>query len=322
MPSKEMMSKCHVISVISNPVRYRSRYDLYEQFERHMEASGAQLHVVELAFGDRPYEIDPDPAHTQLIRFRTLEEVWAKENLINLAISRLPEDWQYVLWVDADVHFTDPHWLTESVQALQHWHVIQLFSEAIDLGPKNEVMQVHTGFVKAYFDNGFKNPNKKGNGTDYYGYGGKRGSHCHPGFCWGATRYAIDSLGGLIDWAILGSGDHNMALALIGEAEKTFPGTIHDRYKAKILRWQDRALKYIQKDIGYLHGVITHAWHGKKADRGYIDRWKILLDNEFDPDADLKRDSQGLIGLTERNHRLRDEIRAYFRSRREDSIDL
>lgn len=318
-PSQDMMSKMHVITVISNPVRYHSRYELYQNFKQHMEASGANLWTVEIAFGDRPFEITT--GLRQEIQFRSFDEIWHKENMINLAMARLPHNWEYVAWVDADIMFQNPYWLTETVQQLQHYMVVQLFANAVDLGPRHEIMQTHRGFIKGYFDEGFKFPNNRNADWSYYGYG-PNGSFAHPGYAWAARREAIEHLGGLIDFAVLGSGDHHMACAFIGEAEKTFPSKIHSRYAQKILRWQERALKYLHRDIGYVDGTISHYFHGKKVDRKYKDRWAILVDNNFDPDLDLKRDSQGLYVWTDNNHKIRDAVRAYNRGRNEDSIDV
>jgi hypothetical protein len=51
-------------------------------------------------------------------------------------------------------------------------------------------------------------------------------------------------------------------------------------------------------------------------------RWRILLDNNFDPRTDISRDWQGVYQLTGNKPRLRDQIRAYFRDRNEDSPEL
>ena len=57
-----------------------------------------------------------------------------------------------------------------------------------------------------------------------------------------------------------------------------------------------------------------------------MDRWKILTENQFNPNTDIKRDWQGLFQLEDhgdmRSIKLRDDIRKYFRARNEDSIDL
>lgn len=41
--------------------------------------------------------------------------------------------------------------------------------------------------------------------------------------------------------------------------------------------------------IGYVRSAIAHFWRGRQSDRGYTTRWKLLVDNDFDPDTDLTR---------------------------------
>jgi len=70
----------------------------------------------------------------------------------------------------------------------------------------------------------------------------------------------------------------------------------------------------------------VHYWHGRKVDRRYWDRWKAIVQNQFNPNLDLKYDWQGCLQLVDRGERrsiaLRDDARRYFRARNEDSIDL
>lgn len=316
--------KLHVIAVISNPVRYRTRYNLYENFKKQMLDAGVNLITVELALGDRPFAVTTREDANN-IQFRNVEECWQKEAMINVGISRLPDDWQYVAWIDSDVQFARPDWAAETVHQLQHYKVVQMFSHAIDLGPDYQPLQRHRGFMAMWHENGFKRP--EGAGYSYYAYSRKPNSSTfwHPGYCWAACRDAIDDLGGLMDFPILGSADHHMAMALIGCAEKTYPSTVTQEYKNKTLIWQDRATKHIKQDVGYVDGTIYHYFHGKKQSRGYESRWNILTENQFNPETDIKRDWQGLWQLVEdspRQWRIRDQIRAYFRSRNEDDISL
>ncbi len=301
----------HVVTVISNPIRFKSRYALYEKFKNQVACSGAKLWTVEIAFGDRPFEVTEagNPYHLQL---RSFEELWHKENMLNLMIQRLPLDWEYVAWVDADILFHRPDWVEETVHQLQHYMVIQMFSHAIDLCPNYKCMKQHNGFVWSYFQNNFEAPK---------GYGYKKYGLWHPGFAWAARREAIDMLGGLIDFGILGAGDRHMATALIGCVEDSVPPNIGKAYLNELKIWEKRAAK-LDKDIGYMEGTISHYWHGKKKDRRYTERWKILIDNEYDPDTDIKRDWQGLWQLAGNKQKLRDQIRSYFRARNEDSIDV
>jgi hypothetical protein len=87
------------------------------------------------------------------------------------------------------------------------------------------------------------------------------------------------------------------------------------------------ALALLAADAPRLHGGLgLHYFHGAKRQRGYADRWRILAENRFNPDDDLSRDAQGLYQLMDRheprNVRLRDQLRHYFRSRNEDSIEV
>lgn len=300
--------KLHVVTCISNPVRYSSRYRLYQHFAKHMSDSGAILHTVEMAFGQREHAItDPSNAHhTQL---RSDHELWHKENMLNLVIQRLPHDWEYVAWIDADILFHRLDWVSETLEQLQHYQFLQLFSHATDLSPTFEPLGKHQcGFVYDYYHN----PDKMKQG----GYA----SFSHPGYAWAARREALDACGGLIDIGILGSGDRHMACAMIGKAEHSFNSGVHPNYKNAVMEWQRRCERHTKRNIGYVSGAISHFYHGSKSNRGYKDRWKILVEHQYDPYCDIRRDAQGLYQLDENKIGLRDDVRRYFRSRQEDCI--
>lgn len=304
--SMKKPSTLHIVTAISNPCRYASRYHLYNHFAKMVKDAGGNLITVELAFGNRPWVVtsSDNENHVQL---RSSHELWHKENMLNVGIQRLPQDWEYVAWVDADVHFARPDWIVETLNQLQHHKVVQMFATAQDLGPYYEPLGQHYGFAYSYLNN------LKGN-KDY--------SNWHPGFAWAARREAIDAVGGLIDHAILGAGDRHMAHALVGKAHMTLNSKLSNNYKQEVLLWQEYAERYINRNIGYVPGLLLHHWHGKKRDRRYAERWSILVKNQYDPMLDLKRDWQNLWQLTDRNIKLRDDLRNYFRSRNEDSIDL
>jgi hypothetical protein len=310
--------KLHVIAVISNPVRYVSRYELYKKFVEHCATQPlVELHTVELAFGRRPFEIT-DASNPNHIQLRTYEEIWHKENMINLAVQRLPADWKYVAWIDADVEFQRKDWAAETMQQLQHYMVVQMFQQAIDLGPYGEAFAMHQGFAWSYVSGKPKPERRKPGGYSY--------PHWHPGYAWAMRREAWDALGGLYDVSILGSGDHLMAWAMIGQGMDWLPTTMSDGYRKSLDDWQTRCDRLLNRDIGYVNGTLVHFFHGKKRDRKYQDRWKILSDAQFDPFVDIKRDWQGLYSLdmdgSARMNKLRDDLRGYFRARNEDSVDM
>ena len=293
----------HVIAVLSNPVQYKRRYELHNDFcQRMKQYPEINLITVELQQKNRPFVTDAT------IKLRTNHELWYKENLINYAVqTHLPEDWEYMAWIDSDIDFENPHWVKDTVERLQTYKVVQLFTHAIDLGPNQETLDVHTGFAYQFV-----------NGETYHSK--NYGKFWHPGYAWAITKEAYNQIGGLIDFAILGSADNHMAMAFIGQVEKSFNSKLHPNYKQMCMNFQKRCEIHIQHDIGFIHGTIKHYWHGDKNNRKYQERWQIMVRHQFDPLFDIKKDCKNLWQLETNKPNLRNDLRSYFRGRNEDAV--
>lgn len=296
-----------VILVYSNPLGLRSRRRLFHLAERHMLDSGVRLTRIECAYGTLPFELEPR-SDAGLVRVRAKTLVWNKENLINVAIKRLPSDWHSLAWIDADVVFRSPSWAADTLRALQHYPVVQPWGNCYDLGPHGEHLELHHSFCRLWHEQKVVNPHWS---RDY--------TYPHPGYAWAARRDALEQVGGLIDVGALGAGDHHMAYALIGRVRETAPMGVTEGYIRPLFGWQERA-KAFGQHLGYVAGTIEHHWHGPKAARGYVDRWKIVVDNAFDPATDLVKNADGVNELTLNKPKLRRDIDLYFRSRREDEM--
>jgi hypothetical protein len=308
----------YVITTVFNSPRFRSRWKLYEDFVLHCEQAGAILYTVEVAFGDRDFAVtQPDnPRHLQL---RTWHELWLKENAINLGVQRLPRDWKKVAWVDADVLFTRPDWADETKHALEHWPIVQMWSQLHDTNADHELIGTIRSFGDFWLQNG---PSSKTIHGAVYPYYPRRGYPGAPGLAWAARREAWDILGGLIDCCIVGAGDWYMAHALTGQSDRV----VRKDQKLlghKIRQWERRAAngrwneRPILGNLGVVKGVVIHHYHGEKKFRRYREREQIL--KKFDPSLDLKRDWQGLLQITDRDPQLRRDLNRYFHERKEDS---
>lgn len=316
-----------VVTVVSNPIRYKRRFELYYRFARMCECAGVNLITVEQAFGDRDFLLTDknNPRHVQV---RSVEELWHKENMINIGIKhgrREIPGVKYVAWVDADcAPVREPrNWFEETWHELQHYQFVQMWETMIDLDSYYSSMgEPMPSFMANYIKYGSPNPGEFKSIEATYPYGHK--IFGRPGLAWAANLDALDQVGGLIDWAILGAGDWYMAHGLIGSM-KVPTGELNasSDYTKKFLTWQDRAEKWIKRDVGYVRGLVYHYWHGNKSNRGYGTRGKILTDNQYNPNTDIKYDSQGMLQLEtydERQMKLRDQIRLYFRARNEDAL--
>ena len=369
----------YAIVPVQNPWRWRSRYKLTDRALKHFHDSGVVIVLVEACFNRREavyadsgmhgtmsncriLGASDDKLRHRYIGLRTKDELWLKENLINVGVQSLPHDWEQVCWLDSDVVFTRPNWAGECIQKLQHYKFLQMFSQAHDLAPNYELLPedyphaAGVSFVQSWRDGDldenlrFKpkpippqiqtdltqisNDLKKAMGDlqtlvhdledPYYGGAGPR--RVFPGLSWACTREAWDQVGGLMDWAIWGGGDWAMAHALVARRNGMMHNALHEHYKALTSEWANRADRHIRQNVGLMSGAVLHNWHGKKTMRGYGDKHRILARLQFDPLRHLKRDSQGLWQLhddgSDQYIGLRDSFRKIAVERDEDSTVL
>ena len=297
----------YVILPYFNYCKYKRRYELFVQFVKSMkDYPNVRVVITEGAVEGEEYQL---PRLDCFLHIRNIipSQLWIKENLINIAVYQLPADWKYMAWIDADLTFTDPYWVDRTIQSLQEYDVVQLFNECANLGPNGEVLKIDKSFGYMYRKSG-----KPYHKTSRYGF-------WHPGYAWACTRSAYEKMGGLIEFGILGSGDRHMALALIGLADYSYPGTIHSNYKALLHIFQD---KCISLRLGYVHGKILHHFHGSIADRKYVERWNILVHLQYDPLTDIYKNNKGVLALTMSGKRLENALKQYFVTRKEDGTKV
>lgn len=320
----KLHSPLYVVVPVINAARFRTRWRLFWDFAKHVEESGAILYVIEVAFGDRDFVVtqSDNPRHIQM---RTYHELWLKERAINLAVTRLPQDWEYVAWLDGDFMFARPDWANETLHLLQHYPIIQMWSQLVDLNTNFEIHSSMRSFMSIATDGVTKH--RHGNYGDCIniGFGQKFGS---PGLAWAARREAWNQIGGLIDFCILGAGDWYFANAIYGTLDQAIAkrNDLTGPFMKKMLEYQEHAQRAywegrrIVGNIGLLRTLTIHYWHGPRSSRGYNTRGEILMRHKFDPNRDLLVDWQGLYQLTDRSPCLRREIQEYFSNRNEDAI--
>jgi hypothetical protein len=297
--------KLNVIIVISNPLLFKRRYQLTKEFISRMETEeSVRLFIVELCYKNQPFVItnSNNKNHLQL---KGDEIIWHKENMINLGVKYLlPSNWKAMAWIDADLEFENPDWAISTLKILNGAKdIIQLWSHCDDMDRNNMTMSIFHSFGYEYCKG---KQYTTSNGLNYW----------HPGFAWACTRKAYEKMNGLFETAILGSGDNIMALSLIKNGIKGINPDSTDGYKKKILEFQN-SVKNLR--LGYIPGIIRHHYHGSKKNRKYTERWKILLNHNFDPYTFLKKNDIGLLVPTKKCSReLLDEIYKYFKERNED----
>eukprot|EP01060_Flectonema_neradi_P030398 TRINITY_DN440_c0_g1_i1.p1 TRINITY_DN440_c0_g1~~TRINITY_DN440_c0_g1_i1.p1 ORF type:complete len:436 (+),score=54.59 TRINITY_DN440_c0_g1_i1:67-1374(+) len=309
----------HIISVVFNPSGYNSRVKLYNEYRDRLErVPGVRLYTIECLF-DRQ---EPSVANrARDIVVRAPHKLWLKENLINIAVKRLPSDWKYMAWVDGDIEFHGTDWVRKTISALDTHPVVQMWKTAHFLGPDNRPLETSTSFGYYVQTEG---------SIDMAQF---HKVYPHPGFAWAITRYSYEKIGGLPEFCVVGSGDNHFAYALIGRVMDSIPPQslryISDDYRRHLLTFQFQVRRdnspRSKLGPGYIDAEISHHWHGDWKDRNYVSRWQCLevypnttFHALFKPSSDLDRTDEGVLYL--KNFLFLDPIKKYFDSRKEDGM--
>jgi hypothetical protein len=298
-----------VVTCYFNSHNYASKRRGFELFRHSMERSGVPLFIGECAFGEEEFELAPS---SSVFQFRCRDVMWQKERLLNLTIDRVPDRYTKIAWVDADVLFTNPRWIVEASEYLDDVPVVQAFSHAARLRPRET----------SYF----------GGGERSRGFCFTRSAlpalsrlryhvHGHTGFAWAADRQLLADFG-LYDAAIGGTADHLMAHAFCGDfatpcLQLVFGGS--SAYLDHFRRWAHDAWGRVRGRLGCVDGAALHLWHGETANRGYVRRYRELTRLGYDPAVHLRPEPGGLWGWSDEGAFLSEWATAYFRDRREDS---
>lgn len=310
---RDMNDKLYVCTVYDNPLFYKARYKNYKNFSSRVNnnPSRVELYTAEIALGENKFWVTSE-SDGRSLRLRTNSELWHKENALNELFKILPPDARNIAWMDADVAPANPYWVEETIQQLETYDVVQMFSHTMDLGPSNQpIDKPYPGYMYQYVQDGrhWEDPAKR-----------KKQTNCIPGLAWAVRKETLNKLGMLIDWAIVGGADYHMASALIDSIESSIPEGMNTLpYSEKCFNWARKATGIT---VGYVPGLLLHHWHGDRKNRNYKDRWDILINNRYDPGNDLKRNWQGLYEFVTHpgpgGNRLRNQVRDYMRSRNDD----
>lgn len=297
-----------VCTTYFNPVGYRTRRQNFRMFADAALSQGADLWVIEAGTPGR-WEVEERPG-LRVVRMEWRDSLWQKERLLNLLIEQLPASYNNVAWVDHDVLFDNPDWVTSTNRLLGQHLVCQLFEQSLWLNPwfvperwVSSATVERPSIPVAVATSG-KPPS--------FALG-------HPGFAWAARRETLAALGGLYDQHIMGSGDTIMVLGFYGWLEHEYLDRFAGPFRRVAERWMRRAAAVVQARVGYVPGRLRHLWHGSRADRQYDGRLITETIARFDPDKHLKLDPNGLWAWTDATPQaVKDAVNEYFHTRRED----
>ncbi len=288
------------VAAFFNPVPYAVKLDNYMKFRAANKKQGLKLLTVELAFGDRPFQLQQDDADL-LIQIRSDSLLWHKEALLNIGIEQLPQDCDKVVWLDTDVIFPDDNWIIETAKMLQRYKVLQLFK-----------------LVHAFDKKG--NIDWSAHGSLYRHITGENYTYICPGLAWAIRRELIQKCK-IYDAMVLGGGDTLFLHAVLN----VLPDMLHScgnnllqHYK----EWSSRLSDEIKGSYYYLDTEALHLYHGKIINKRYSLRDYWYEKYMFDPYKDIVRGSNGCWMWNSNKTKLAKLVKKYLQSRNEDDLLL
>lgn len=288
-------------------------------FSQRVRAQGLPLLVVELAFGDRPFQVsDADADRVERLRSSTV--LWHKERLINLGVAALPASCEAVAWLDGDVLFEHDGWVAESIRTLDEVAVLQPYDRVCWLGPGERSAPAAASVARdePHHVPGFAATLRGETGDRRRWLLAAFERHGHTGFAWVARRDVVSD--GLYDRAVLGGGDIINAHAMAGDDDFLRGRNLYCRWmsvpeRGAVERWGRDMARRTGGRLGVVPGRILHLFHGAIASRRYVERLAILRDEVFDPEVDIAADASGCWRWATSKASLHERVGEYFKGR-------
>jgi hypothetical protein len=302
-----------VITCYFNSCGYKTKRTNYDLFMAGMKAAGANVLVIEMAFGDEEFEL---PAEDSIIQLRGDGQMWQKERLLNIAAKALPSSCRKIAWFDCDVLMMNSNWLRQTSEALDRFVVLQPFGRCVRL-PQGVRRFDGRGGISWSFGLIYSRMPQLSAADDFLAHG-------HTGFAWAARRELFDHCG-LYDVCLTGSGDHLMGHAFAGSSDCLCAARLvggEGPYRSHYLNWAIQAQEVVRGRLGFVPGVLAHLWHGDWVNRRYHDLNNKLRSFDFKPTLHLRHDANGLWEWNDAPAEMREWAQEMFRMRKEDGETL
>lgn len=282
-----------VVTCHWNPAGWANLRRNYLRFLHEMAWWGLPTFSAEVAFAGQAF-----PTSDAFLQIEAGDQhrLWQKERLINRVVELLPDCYDQVAWIDADVLFLDHCWPDRVSDMLQEHPVVQLWDSWHCTDHAGRVTEV----LRSVGDRGERYTSKE---------------QSSPGGAWAARRDVFP----LYDRMIVGSGDAMMLEAWIGQRKSTCMERSTPAMAADYAAWSAEAYEKVAGDIAVLPGHTVHLYHGSRRRRQYRDRWEPVIAAGYDPRRHVTIDDTGLLAWTdEAPQQLRSWVAGYFGSRQED----
>lgn len=272
-----------------SPVGFRRPAENARRVVADLKESDIPVYSVELVRKGRKSDLVSSDLEVSADSF-----MFHKENLLNLVLSVVPNRYSKVVFMDADVRFSDREWLDRVSVALDSNDVIQPMEWCFWSSSRNKISAAEQLSRGRRLDIG----------------------NTHPGFATGVRREWLDRVGGLYDLAVVGNGDACLWDAVARCYGLGFPDGSASAYMSRyegLDEYRERVMA-TRPRVGSIRGCFAgHMPHGTAVKRGYQQRHSLL-----ERDISVVRNANGVYEWA--NPSNNEPMLSYFRSRDEDNL--
>ena len=281
--------------VFFNPVKSRRILMNYLYTVEKLKLAKIPYYTMELVYNGRNSEI-ADAFHV-----RAKSYMFHKENLCYLLEKRIPKYYTKLLFLDADVVFSDPDWYNKLSESLDSYEVVQPFTNAIWLNLEyNTICKTQ---ITCVLDKDKTVNNLQG---------------AHVGFAWAFQRSYFNEVG-MFQYDILGSGDSVSSMLFLNNRANYHSSIQREKritYMSSLIR---QHLKKRCPTITFLNGNIIHLWHGSWENRQYYEK-ELLLTSVNNIQKLISINKDGVFEF--KDLKLNDILYKYFIDRDDDGLSL
>lgn len=304
------------ITAYFNPANYQRRLSNYRIFRQHLNVP---LLTVELGF-DGTFQLDPSDAD-RLIQLPKGSILWQKERLLNIAMKKLPDHVNKVVWLDCDIVFEQADWSNQAIALLDEFPLVQAYSEVIRLAENQTSISPSDVACLTGRPSICRQLTPTQNLQSICRTASTLPGRLFPGpigFGWAFRRDLLQQRG-LYDVDILGGGDVSFVAALSGCYEIAIRAHgLNSKSKSQYLNWANSLQAEVDQNISCLDTRIFHLWHGDLTNRKYETRYQGFERFQFDPEKDIALNEYSTWSWNSQKTDLHRYAAEYFQSRQED----
>lgn len=281
-----------MLQFITSYFNFIDSYKIKQNYINFRKKFPYNIITIELALPHQKFFIDDSIK----IHCETNQILWQKERCLNIALDNLSNNIDSIAWIDADLILHNDNFLNDADYTLSNHKVAQIFERVFE-NPNINSTHNTLSFAKDHIE---------GHNLDYAAIG----------FGWAMRKEVLEY--GFYDSDILGNSDCLQLISWLGIWNHRLIQQLTPKHRLHYLQWAIKSFNIVNGDIGCIKGDIEHMYHGNMLNRKYVTRSQILTNNSYDPDLDIRVDTNKLYSLSIDKLTLQNEIFNYFMDRKDD----